>query len=224
MGTSSERIPARSVVEAASWSLAAALCRASPELVTRRHHPGGGQYDCLGLSSQRGASIDLNREGRIHLHAAEGGTSVPNWEAAPWSDYLEDPHAFVQRLQERARLTAPSTLPPTTARVLAYRVIAAVARLHAFSTPITIEMDSVDSSGPAGGGTATWVSGFPEVLKAVQDGPYSFWRVATKKLELVLETERAVMHSRDGKTTSLTQAYDDVGRRFDRLMGRLLAG
>ena len=41
-------LPSRSMIEAASWHVAAELVRKAPSALTVAElHPGGGQYDCL---------------------------------------------------------------------------------------------------------------------------------------------------------------------------------
>ncbi len=169
--------PTATVIEAASWTLATDLARRHPELSIGRCHPGGGQYDCLAIRSEKGLSVDLNRVGRIHVHSIEGGEGTPNWEPVEWSTFLaSDPREFVALLEERVRLPKIDALPATIPRVLVYRVLAAFARLHALGSPVDICMSAIDESG-MGGGPATWLTEYPAVERLTVDRPFGFWRV-----------------------------------------------
>lgn len=212
--------PAPSVLEAASWTLATEMTRRHPELTVLRYHPGGGQYDCLAIRSERGVHIDLNRVGRIHIHSIQGG-GTPNWEPAEWSDYLSDPQSFLALLEERVRLPHVDVLPSTTSRVLSYRVLAAFARLHALGTPAEICMSTIDESG-MGGGPASWIADYPVAEPMTSAPPIGFWRAKSKDTEFVIEAESATVHRRDGATVSLADRYKEQGRNFGRLMGLVL--
>lgn len=214
--------PASTVLEAASWTLAAEMTRRHPHLTVLRYHPGGGLYDCLAIRSERGAHVDLNRVGSIHIHAIEGG-GMPNWEPVGWSAYLADPQAFLALLEERVRLPHVEASPPTTPRVLSYRVLAAFARLHVLGTPVEIGMSTIDTSG-MGGGQARWITHYPAVQRAMPTQPFGYWRARSKDTEFVIETESATLHRRDGSTLALPERYSALGRNFGRLMGVVLTG
>ena len=54
--------PTATAIEAASWTLAAEMTRRHPELTITRYHPGGGQYDCLAIRSERGVAPLVRRK------------------------------------------------------------------------------------------------------------------------------------------------------------------
>lgn len=210
------------VIEAASWTLAAQMARRHPGVTVSRHHPGGGQYDCLAIRSESGLHIDLNRVGRIHVHATEGG-GTPNWEPVQWSTYLEtDPRKFIAVLEDRVRLRSVDALPSTTPRILTYRLISAFARLHALATPVEICMSTIDESG-MGGGPASWIAEYPAVERMTADRPFGFWMAKSMDTEFVIETEVATVHRRDGSAVALPAKYSEFGRNFGRLLGFILS-
>lgn len=213
--------PSRSLIEAASWTLACDLTRRHHGLSIIRYHPGGGQYDCLGVRSAAGLSIDLNREGRIHIHSGHDGAAA-DWEPLEWADYLgSDPREFCARLERAAGLPRVNTIPSTTPRVLTYRLLAAFARLHVFGRPVEITMSAIDSSG-MGGGPAGWLSDYPAAERRTVEDPFGFWHATSRDTEFVVETENAMLHHRDGSTQSLPALYKNEGRIFERLLGNVL--
>jgi hypothetical protein len=104
---------------AQSWWLASELARRHPELLLIETHPGGGQYDCLSLVASGKTLIDINREGRIHVH---DGSAEPIPLTGLFSD--DDPHAVVKEVEQVARLAGPEPTPGSTPRVLSWRVAA----------------------------------------------------------------------------------------------------
>lgn len=88
-----------SVLEAASWRLASELVRRHPDrLRILRTHPGGGQYDCLTVTTRAadGGVIQLNRLGTIQVHERFGSTEAPPSEPVEWDTYLRaDPREFL---------------------------------------------------------------------------------------------------------------------------------
>lgn len=76
------------VVEAASWQLAAQVCRHIPDLVIRQTCLCGGFYDCL--FDSRGVNVaDCNRHGSVHVF---GGRVEPLvvWENLHQPNTLTD--------------------------------------------------------------------------------------------------------------------------------------
>jgi hypothetical protein len=118
--------PARRFVLAQSWWIASELVRRHPQLLALETHPGGGQYDCLSIvdsaSRQDLPLIDINRVGRIHVPRAEAFEPI-TWASALGENHA---HAVVRVVEAGAQLQPPTQAPPTTAKVLAYRVIARV--------------------------------------------------------------------------------------------------
>lgn len=218
--------PHRTVVEAASWKLATDLVRRYPELSILRYHPGGGQYDCLAIRSNNGLHIDLNRKGRIHIHSLEGGSGNPNWEPVEWGMYLAaDPRVFVAKLEQAARLPRVDALPITTPKVLTYRLLAAIARLHALATPVEISMSTIDTSG-YGGELTDWLTDYPVLARLIESGdadPFGFWRAKARDIDFAVAVPGATLHRRDGSQADLIPMYNLAGRNFTRFLGAVLA-
>lgn len=132
------------------------------------------------------------------------------------------PQEFIAPIEERVRLPRADSLPPTTPRVLTYRLIAGLARLHALSAPVDIRMSTIDESG-MGGGAASCVTNYPAVERMTADLPFGFWTAKSKDTEFVIETELATLHRRDGSTVDLPATYTEVSRNFGRILGFILA-
>lgn len=140
----------RSVLEAVSWRLASELVRRHPRTTRIRHtHPGGGQYDCLTITTPNfhGGAIELNRHGTIQIRERfdeQPATSDP----FTWDRYLRaDPHQFLHHLEQTAGLRAPAQVPAVTPMTLTYRVLAMIAATATKSVrPIDIESGYFDSS------------------------------------------------------------------------------
>lgn len=214
--------PTATAIEAASWTLAAEMTRRHPELTITRYHPGGGQYDCLAIRAERGVHIDLNRVGSIHVHSSQGGGTL-EWEPIKWSTFLAtNPRKFITLLEKHVGLPHVNALPPTTPRVLSYRVLAAFARLHALGIPVEISMSTIDTSG-MGGGRASWLADYPTVERLTSEQPFGFWHAKSKDTEFVIETEPAILHRRNGATVVLPDRYNKDARNFGRLMGFVLS-
>ncbi len=123
------------VVDAASWKIASELSRRSPGLVIRASHPGGGQYDCLSLHHHElGHVADINREGSFHVvrRLDDRATTGSSWRI--WSEVITlDSRRLVDQASHRIGQRVPAKLPPTTRRVLVYRLIAFIVGMNAFS-------------------------------------------------------------------------------------------
>jgi len=94
----------RALIEAASWRLAAEVCRHLPHLAIIETHPGGGLYDCLTLvTSDFKPVARLNRVGSVVLHQVwEGVFSV-------WPTLLE-PNSVRQWVRRFAALLGADQL------------------------------------------------------------------------------------------------------------------
>lgn len=115
-----------------SWWVASELIRRHPELELIETHPGGGLYDCLSvlsIESSEKVNIDLNRNGRMHIHSA-----MPSWFNADrwdirypveWSTELEqeDRRRIPRFLEDATGLLPPAQTPVTTPKTLAFRII-----------------------------------------------------------------------------------------------------
>ena len=218
--------PHRTVVEAASWKLATDLVRRHPELSVFRYHPAGGQYDCLAIRSDNGLHIDLNREGRIHVHTLDGGSGTSNWEPAEWTMYLaSDPREFVAEVEQAVRLPRVDSLPATTPKTLTYRLLASVARLHMLAAPVDITMSTIDTSG-YGGGPADWLTDYPVLARMIEAGdadPFALWRAKAQDIDFAIAVSGATLHRTDGSRVDLMPKYDRTGRNFTRFLGEVLA-
>jgi hypothetical protein len=179
-----------SVLEAASWRLASELVRRHPNMTrVLRTHPGGGQYDCLTITTPtaQGGTIQLNRHGTIQVHERFDGRPVEGWEPAEWDDYLRAaPREFLDRLERASGLTRPANVPSSVPMTLTCRVLAALASTAVKSVHgIEIQPGYIDTSGYGGGPNETLDTfrAIPDDLRRTQDGDlfdepgYRFWIV-----------------------------------------------
>lgn len=199
-GTMSSMAPwiDRSVLEAASWRLASELVRRHP-LTTRvlHTHPGGGQYDCLTVTSPttNGGKIHLNRNGTIQVHQRFDDLSEPQWEPTSWDEYLRaDPREFLDGLERAAGLPTPPHVPPSDPMTLTYRVLAALAASAVKSVhPIEIHSGYIDTSG-YGGGPNDALDLFPAIPDELRrsraadlfgEPGYRFWLVLRDRVPIL---------------------------------------
>lgn len=196
----------RSVLEAASWRLASELVRRHPT-TTRilRTHPGGGQYDCLTITSPAGdgGSVQLNRNGTIQVHARFDGQPDAEWPPTEWIDYLAaDPREFLGRLERASGLSAPAHVPPSDPTTLTYRLLAALAATGLKSVhPIEIQSGQFDTSG-GGGGPNEALDSFPAIPAELrrdqsddlfQQAGYRFWIVLRDRVPILAFEQDAGM-------------------------------
>lgn len=188
----------RTVLEAASWRLASELVRRHPRttriLIT---HPGGGQYDCLTITSGAadGGTIQLNRSGTIQVHQRFDGRSADEWPPTEWDDYLRaDPREFLDRLEQAAGLSTPSHVPPSDPTTITYRVLAALTATAVKTVhPITIESGQIDTSGYGGGPNPVLdvFRSIPDELRRARDDDlfgqpgYRFWIVRRDRVPIL---------------------------------------
>lgn len=165
-------------IQAQSWWLGSELVSRSPQLFLYEYHPGGGQYDCLGVVDdrhpERGAVIDLNRAGSLHVHQPAAR------RAGAWADVIaqDDPHAMVKRLERLARLT-PTPRPVTTRRALTYRVVAHVLRAtvddrHHWEAR-SAHLDSAGDDDSSGRDRHVWMADFEGARRAAGELPAAGW-------------------------------------------------
>jgi len=216
------------VIEAASWRLTTALARRHPELVVRREHPGGGQYDVLALRSGRGCVILLNREGTVQVDSRNDSAAV-SWEPMPWDEVTRrDVREVVALLESAAGLPPVDRAPASTPRVLVYRVLSALASLQLLADPVDITMGAIDTSG-YGAGPADWLEDYPEIEDRVAsantatDEPrFAYWRAATRDLQVAFDTTTSDTWSLTDSRINLATTYDRVGRSMPRLLAAVL--
>lgn len=188
----------QSVLEAASWRLASELVRRHPRTTRVLHtRPGGGQYDCLTITTPQaiGGTIQLNRIGTIQVHERFDGQPVGGWEPTDWDEYLRaDPRAFLDRLERAAGLPRPAHVPPSDPMTLTYRVLAALTATATKSVhPIEIQPGYFDTAGYGGGANEALdsFSAIPEDLRRRQDGDlfgepgYRFWVVSRDRAPIL---------------------------------------
>ena len=188
----------RSVLEAVSWRLASELVRRHPT-TTRilRTHPGGGQYDCLTITSPtaKGGTVQLNRNGTIQVHDRFDGQPGDEWPLTEWIDYLAaDPGEFLDRLERASGLPAPAHVPPSDPTTLTYRLLAALAATGLKSVhPIEIQSGYVDTSG-YGGGPNDALNSFPFIPPELRrdhhddlfgQAGYRFWIVLRDRVPIL---------------------------------------
>ena len=136
---------------AGSWLVAAEVVRAAPDLAVYETHPGGGLYDCLSLFGD-GVRLEINREGSIHVTESPLGEAVPLLKT--WTRKATKPGGardLARQLLAAAGRDWPDRRPPTTPRVLTYRVIARLLAARALDTPVwDVRSQFLDTSGPMG--------------------------------------------------------------------------
>lgn len=122
---SDEAPVSRQMIEAISWKLIAEFHRRHPDYgLVFEGHPGGGQYDCLGLWSQGQALAYLNRAGGFAVMQTDYQIG---WHEL-WPRCLTQ-NGLGQVLDEMSRgcgLSIPEKVAPTAANTLSYRVMAMV--------------------------------------------------------------------------------------------------
>lgn len=217
------------VAEAASWGLATALARRHPELVVRREHPGGGQYDVLAVRSPQGCALMLNRTGTIQVHGRDDGRE-PDWEPLSWAEALVlDQKDLCRRLESAAGLRSVSATPLSTQRVLVYRVLAGLAGLHVLRSRVEITMGAIDTSGYFGG-SAEWLARFPEIASRVErdqrpgeEPRFAYWHAGARDLEVALDVNTGDVWSLAGRRSNLLVAYRKGRRRMPTLVSHVLS-
>lgn len=209
-----------------SWWLATMLCRRHSDLAIIEYHPGGGQYECLGLYSatEKKVLVDLNRTGSIHCGGPESEGSMP------WADaFVGEPFKTVLRLEEGLRNRPSTQLLPTTRKLLTYRVLTAFATVGSTERFYwDISSAFLDTSGYGGGarhelftmfpGAAGRRDSYPE--NALGDPAYRFWVLSRSgKPEIMLDDEGIVYRpSKDPQ--DLYESFGKCGRQLWRLMGQ----
>ncbi|MFH1480928.1 MAG: hypothetical protein ABIG67_06650 [Pseudomonadota bacterium] len=116
------------LIEIASWRIASELYRRHPgKFKIIETHPGGGQYDCLALYTEKQHIADFNRKGRLHVF--EPFTRSPD-NPGPyevWNVMLNEHNLkkVLDKISLMIGLQIPSKLPPSNPTTIVYRFIAA---------------------------------------------------------------------------------------------------
>lgn len=211
-----------------SWWLATMLCRRHSDLSIIEYHPGGGQYECLGLysASEKKVVVDLNRTGSIHGGGTGSGGSMP------WADaFVGEPFETVLRLEEGLRSKPSTQLLPTTRKLLTYRVLTAFATV---SSTERLYWDTssafLDTSGYGGGakhelfkmfqGAAARRDSYPENVFGEDEPAYRYWVLSRSgKPEIMLDDE-GIAYRPSGDPRDLYESFGKNGRQLWRLMGQ----
>lgn len=222
----------RSVVEAASWRLAAELCRRHPErLRVYELQPGGGQYDCLSIAAggeDPRSLVQLNRYGSIHTFGRLDGHE-PDVEPRSWAAYLaEDPYLFVRTLEDDTALPAPPEVPATVAHTLVYRLLAAAAAVDVLGVRRRrIVSGYFDSSGEPCRARNELFADFPAADRRRADdsgerplgiAEYRFWFVLDAGRPVACFDIAGFAWDAAGTQVDLMQAYQQCGRRVGVLL------
>lgn len=223
-----EAVLEQTVIEAASWRLAASLARRHPELEVRREHPGGGQYDVLALRTGHGCTMMLNREGTVQVHGRDDGQAV-SWEPLSWDSVVRRSlPQVVAAVEQAAGLASVDRAPQSTPPVLVYRTISALANLHFLADEIDICMGATDTSG-YGGGPAEWLRDFPDIQARIDqiDGVgreprFNYWHASARDFSVAFETTSSDAWSGTNRKLTISKAYGDLGRSMPRLLSAVL--
>ena len=217
-----------SLLEAASWRLAAELCRRHPGQLRIYHlHPGGGQYDCLSIATAGNdprSLLQLNRQGRIHTFGRWDGRES-DVEPRGWSAYFaEDPYLFLATLEDDIGMQPPPELPSTVAHTLVYRLLAAAAAVEVFGVRRRrIVSGYFDSSGEPCGARDELFAAFSEADRRRSDpslerplgiAEYRFWFVLDGESPVACFDISGVGWDASGAEVDLLAAYQDRGRQL----------
>lgn len=119
-----DEIPNGPLVTAGSWDIATRILAAHPRMRIFETHPAGGMYDCLTLHG-RGAKIDINRVGSIHVHESPGGEKIGLIPDQEWKSTLlveGGSQILADRVLKFCQM--PADKPSVTPWLISYRVIA----------------------------------------------------------------------------------------------------
>ena len=235
----------RSVMEVASWRLAAELIRRHPDdLYAVELHPMTGQYDCLTIRQRKGGALaddvslyNLNRNLRSHV-------TPKSWFAARgerfnWLDVVlatDLRREIVAPLERVEGLSVPAETPQTTKASIGVRVVAEALSMKAGSRPMHALNGVLDSSGMGGSGVrAELFAAFDDLAQELVGVPddlrnhpaYGYWFVVTgeqhgSKPILAIDTWRGYVWRHGLRKARLMRLYDECNRDIHLLVARLL--
>ena len=208
--------------DALAWRAAAELARRFGMQVIE-WHPGGGQYDELGLlrpPPEEGVAITIRRpEARV----LAWGRPYP----------LDGTHSLRDTLDvvcAEAGLHSPETLPSTTRPVLTVRLIAALAAAVSFEeTRWDVRSGYEDTSGYGGGTRSAWFAQIPgasarrshlEPGDLFGEAGYRFWFVRRGEDLLGAFETTGYWHPRTGASIDAMALYRKH-RRLHAVLARL---
>lgn len=219
-------------VTAQSWWIATELVRRNPQLRILEWHPGGGQYDALGILdlSLEKVTISLNRRGgRIHL------VESADFEPIEWSDVFSSPqHSIVDRIEKGGGLTPPAQTPPTARHTLTYRIIATIlAQMVNSKSMWDARSAFVDTSGYGSGPIESIFDNFPSAARqreaigrvaVLGDASYAFWSLNRNDDVVAVLDQRGMLHLPKGEPADLMGIFTANGRSLAATIGHALGG
>lgn len=225
------RIQERFVI-AQSWWVATELVRRHSQLRILELHPGGGQYDTLGIFdlSLGKMTTHLNRKGgRIHL------VESPNFEPIEWAEvFSSSPHAIVERIEKGTGLMSPAQTPPSARHTLTYRIIAVIlAQMVNSKSTWDARSAFVDSSGYGGGPTESLFDRFPSAgiqreavgsVAVLGDASYGFWSLSRNHEVVAVLDQWGLLHLQKGQPVDLMKIFIANGRSLSATVGQSLGG
>jgi hypothetical protein len=226
------RIQERFVI-AQSWWIATELVRRNPQLRILELHPGGGQYETLGIFDTFAEEeiIHMIRSGgRIHFMKA------PDTEPIEWSEvFSSSPHVMVERIERLGGLTPPAQTPPTERHVLTYRLIATIlAQMVNAKATWDARSAFVDTAGYGGGTVETVFDDFPSAARrretagrvaVLGNAAYAFWSLnRNEEAVAVLDEWGWLHHRKNTQAVDLMQIYKASGRSLTASVGQSLGG
>ncbi len=215
------------LISARSWWLATMLCRRHSDLTVIEYHPGGGQYDCLGLYSAaaRKPVIDLNRDGSIHRHLSGEGS-------LPWAEAFAGDHFdMVLKLERDLPDKGPIHTQPTSRKLLTYRVFEALASISATERfHWDIRSTYVDTSGHGGGPLSDPFTAFPGSAEnrnsygnhLLGDAAYGFWLLSRQNEPEFMVDDHGILYQQGEQPVDLYKSFDLNGRKLWCMMGKEL--
>lgn len=215
-----EFLPAARIVHAQAWWIASELARRNRKVLVRHTFP----FDFYtGLEVRETGSPDfvfLNFGGAIHLlhHGQQDriGASV--------AVEAQSPHAVIQRIEEvigwRGKASA------TTARLLAYRVIAALLALKQNARlPHTVTAMESWGRGDFPAEYAAFPGARTEAVNSLDQAevPVGMWVLRADRTAIAIFSERARMYVPEQPKFDFMGQYRKSGRNLDAVISSVLA-
>jgi hypothetical protein len=206
------------LVEIASWRVVSELYRRYPgKFKIIETHPGGGQYDCLGLYDERNQNIaDFNRNGSLHLPRGR----------LTWQEILDasDSKKMLDNICQMMGFPKVENILPSTPTTLVYRFIATFLTHATFGIHRWECRNGYEDTSGYGGGVVSDFEGFPSAQERckvkleddiLKQPAYRFWflRKEDKPL-LCLETVGLLWIQNDLKTYNLMDLYNHNNRHI----------
>lgn len=217
------------MINVQSWWLASELVRRHPQLGLIETHPGGGMYDCLTIvkwGHDAPSFIDLNRQGRVHVHPDHLG--IFTWQDDRAQD---DRHWGVKEVERFAQLKPPSKTPSTNKVSMTLRVLYNILLLTLNARPTwDVRNARIDTAGLSF--STGNVDGFRTAQIGAQqcrpDDPYGdplyrFWRIQRDAESLAVLDIDGMLHRPDADATDLMPLFEAEGRSPARVAAKLVS-